>query len=63
MKDPMTSAQKSITPSCWFLTGSQGLYGPETVCQVVDQSRQIVEQISRSTGSSWRPTPTPAAWV
>ena len=25
----------------WFLTGSQGLYGPETLEQVADQSRQI----------------------
>src|SRR4029077_1320927 len=26
---------------CWFLTGSQGLYGPETLDQVADQSQQI----------------------
>src|SRR4029453_7773869 len=25
----------------WFLTGSQGLYGPETLAQVADQSREI----------------------
>jgi L-arabinose isomerase len=25
----------------WFLTGSQGLYGPETLAQVADQSQQI----------------------
>jgi L-arabinose isomerase len=25
----------------WFLTGSQGLYGPETLNQVADQSREI----------------------
>ena len=26
---------------CWFLTGSQGLYGPETLDQVAAQSQQI----------------------
>ena len=25
----------------WFLTGSQGLYGPETLAQVADQSQEI----------------------
>jgi L-arabinose isomerase len=29
----------------WFLTGSQGLYGPETLGQVEDQSRVIAEQL------------------
>ncbi|HET9872378.1 MAG TPA: L-arabinose isomerase [Propionibacteriaceae bacterium] len=38
----------TTTPYCWFLTGSQGLYGPETVAQVVDQSRQIVDQLNAS---------------
>jgi L-arabinose isomerase len=28
-------------PAVWFLTGSQHLYGPETLDQVADQSRQI----------------------
>ncbi|MFC7622438.1 L-arabinose isomerase [Microlunatus sp. GCM10028923] len=30
----------------WFLTGSQGLYGPETLDQVADQSRAIVDQLN-----------------
>ena len=30
---------------CWFLTGSQGLYGPETLGQVRDQSQQICAQL------------------
>jgi len=30
----------------WFLTGSQGLYGPETLDQVADQSRRIVDQLN-----------------
>ncbi|MCW2809922.1 MAG: araA, partial [Friedmanniella sp.] len=37
------------TPSqCWFLTGSQGLYGPEIVAQVEQQSRQIVAELNAS---------------
>ena len=33
-------------PTCWFLTGSQGLYGPETLAQVEQQSRAIVDQLN-----------------
>jgi L-arabinose isomerase len=33
---------------CWFLTGSQGLYGPETLTQVERQSQQIVDQLHDS---------------
>jgi L-arabinose isomerase len=33
---------------CWFLTGSQGLYGPETLQQVERQSQQIVDQLNDS---------------
>jgi L-arabinose isomerase len=29
----------------WFLTGSQGLYGPETLEQVADQSREIATRL------------------
>ncbi|WP_203898570.1 L-arabinose isomerase [Virgisporangium aliadipatigenens] len=29
----------------WFLTGSQGLYGPETLEQVADQSREIAARL------------------
>ena len=29
----------------WFLTGSQHLYGPETLAQVADQSRAIADQL------------------
>jgi L-arabinose isomerase len=32
--------------TCWFLTGSQGLYGPETLAQVEQQSRAIVDQLN-----------------
>jgi L-arabinose isomerase len=33
---------------CWFLTGSQGLYGAETLRQVADQSRGIAQALDRS---------------
>jgi L-arabinose isomerase len=39
---------------CWFLTGSQGLYGPETLEQVERQSREIVRQLN---GSGQLPLP------
>jgi L-arabinose isomerase len=32
-------------PEIWFLTGSQGLYGPGTLQQVADQSRVIADQL------------------
>lgn len=32
----------------WFLTGSQGLYGPETLGQVAEQSRAIADQLDAS---------------
>lgn len=32
----------------WFLTGSQHLYGPETLAQVADQSRGIADQLAAS---------------
>jgi L-arabinose isomerase len=38
----MTSTPK---PEVWFLTGSQSLYGPETLDQVASQSQGIVERL------------------
>ena len=38
----MTSAP---TPEVWFLTGSQGLYGPETLDQVASQSQAIASRL------------------
>jgi L-arabinose isomerase len=32
-------------PEVWFLTGSQGLYGPETLDQVASQSRGIADRL------------------
>ena len=41
----MTSAP---TPEVWFLTGSQGLYGPETLDQVASQSQAIADRLGAS---------------
>ena len=34
----------------WFLTGSQALYGEETLRQVEEQSRQITETLAGQVG-------------
>ena len=44
---------RSIVPDLaanevWFLTGSQDLYGPETLAQVAEQSQQIAETLGAS---------------
>jgi L-arabinose isomerase len=36
------------TKQVWFLTGSQDLYGPETLAQVAEQSRQIARSLEES---------------
>ena len=36
------------TAEVWFLTGSQGLYGPETLDQVASQSRAIADRLSEA---------------
>ena len=52
------------TAVCWFLTGSQGLYGPDTLDQVANQSRQIVDTLNASdhlgTDVVWKPVLTEA---
>ncbi|MEU6076797.1 L-arabinose isomerase [Micromonospora sp. NPDC047074] len=46
-------------PEVWFLTGSQGLYGEDTLRQVAEQSRQIAAQLDDSPGIPvrvvWKP--------
>ena len=46
----------------WFLTGSQALYGEETLRQVEEQSRRIAETLSDQLGVRlvWRPVLTTA---
>ncbi len=43
----------------WFLTGSQHLYGPETLAQVADQSRAIADRLGASADAPvrvvWKP--------
>jgi L-arabinose isomerase len=54
----------SRRPQIWFLTGSQGLYGPETLNQVAAQSQQIVAALNDSAELRaevlWRPVVTDA---
>lgn len=51
----------------WFLTGSQGLYGEETLRQVADQSRQIAGAIEAAAPVPvtvvWKPVLTDAAAI
>ncbi|HKT06086.1 MAG TPA: L-arabinose isomerase [Rugosimonospora sp.] len=51
----------------WFLTGSQGLYGPETLEQVADQSRTIARAVGDGVGEGpevvWRPVLTDAGAI
>ncbi|AWB93664.1 L-arabinose isomerase [Aeromicrobium chenweiae] len=51
----MTTAAREI----WFLTGSQGLYGEDTLRQVAEQSTQVVEALAASPELSmpvvWQP--------
>src|SRR4051812_44217646 len=51
----------------WFLTGSQGLYGPETLAQVAEQSRRIAEELGAVPGGPvrvvWKPVLTDAAAI
>ena len=46
-------------PEVWFLTGSQDLYGPETLDQVAAQSRAIAERLGGSAelpvSVAWKP--------
>jgi L-arabinose isomerase len=45
------------TSTCWFLTGSQGLYGPETLARVEQQSRALVDELNTAGG-----LPVPVRW-
>lgn len=49
----------STQPEIWFLTGSQSLYGDETLAQVAEQSRQVVASIVQKMAAPvkviWKP--------
>jgi L-arabinose isomerase len=55
------------TPEVWFLTGSQGLYGPDTLEQVADQSRIIVTRLGAAgelpLSVVWKPVLTDATSI
>ncbi len=57
-------ADKDDRLECWFLTGSQGLYGPETLDQVAGQSVRIAETLDGSNDLPirivWKPVLTDA---
>jgi len=42
------STTSTPIPEVWFLTGSQSLYGPETLDQVAEQSQGIVARLEQS---------------
>jgi L-arabinose isomerase len=56
----MTKRAAQKTPELWFLTGSQHLYGKETLDQVADNSRRIADSLDRSgklpAKVVWKPT-------
>ncbi|MBD0739555.1 L-arabinose isomerase [Streptomyces sp. CBMA29] len=60
-----------MTPSdereVWFLTGSQGLYGEETLRQVAEQSRAICDRLAADPGGPvrivWKPVLTDASGI
>jgi L-arabinose isomerase len=56
----------SASPVVWFLTGSQGLYGPETVAQVEQQSQEIVQLLNKAelpVPVEWRPVLTDSSAI
>jgi L-arabinose isomerase len=63
----MTASTPSGKPQVWFLTGSQHLYGPETLDRVAAQSQQIQRTLSESGRIAgeivWRPVLTDAAAI
>src|SRR5205085_7295983 len=42
----MTAAAPATPANVWFLTGSQGLYGEDTLRQVAEQSQEIARLLS-----------------
>jgi L-arabinose isomerase len=63
----MTASPVSSQPEVWFLTGSQGLYGEDTLAQVAEQSRRITKQLAEAPGTPvrvvWKPVLTDAAAI
>ncbi|WP_139977333.1 L-arabinose isomerase [Nocardioides litoris] len=55
MTTTSTPAQSRPAPEVWFLTGSQSLYGPETLDQVAAQSQDIAAQLTASMAEAGLP--------
>jgi L-arabinose isomerase len=55
------------TPEIWFLTGSQSMYGEETLAQVASQSRDVVALLAAASEISlpvvWKPVLTTAETI
>ena len=51
----------------WFLTGSQGLYGPDTLAQVAEQSQQVARMLDEAdtvpVAVAWQPVLTDSAGI
>ncbi|WP_030720837.1 L-arabinose isomerase [Streptomyces sp. NRRL F-2580] len=60
-------SRTSPAQEIWFLTGSQGLYGEETLRQVADQSQQIATALADASGIPahvvWKPVLTDAGAI
>ncbi|MEJ3653097.1 L-arabinose isomerase [Actinomycetes bacterium KLBMP 9759] len=55
-----------MSAQIWFLTGSQGLYGEDTLKQVAEQSREIADALDRQLGTVdvvWHPVLTDAVGI
>src|SRR5690349_17224040 len=54
----------TAAPEIWFLTGSQEMYGPQTLRQVAEQSREVADRLADSgdvaARVTWRPVLTSA---
>ena len=63
----MSTTISSATPEVWFLTGSQSLYGEETLRQVAEQSQAIAGRLGADPDLSvrlvWRPVLTDAVAI
>ena len=55
----------TAAPEIWFLTGSQEMYGPDTLRQVAEQSREVADRLADSDDIAarviWQPVLTSAA--
>ena len=64
MNDTLDPTAFLASKEVWFLTGSQGLYGEETLKQVADQSKAIADELAAASDVPvrlvWKPVLTDA---